>query len=161
MDFTCDLKNNTKDEVIFKIANHGTPEYKAAYDLREEILRKPLGLEFSPQEMEDDKGYIHIVGSIKTKTVATAVLVPKGKEAKMQRVAILSDLQKLGIGSKMMKFCESQIKFLGFEVIYLHARHSVISFYLNNGYICEGDYFEEVGIPHIKMRKNLGISTSY
>ena len=160
MGFTYDLKDNTKDEVIFKIATHGTPEYKAAYNLREEILRKPLGLQLSPQEIEDDKGYIHIIGCINKKTVATAVLVPKGKEAKMQRVAILSELQKLGIGSKMMKFCESQVKLLGFDAIYLHARQSVVNFYLNNGYTCEGDYFEEVGIPHIKMRKNLGISTS-
>lgn len=160
MDFTYNLKSDIKDDVIFKIATHGSSEYEAAYNLREEILRKPLGLEFSPQEMEDDKGYIHIVGCMNIKTVATAVLVPTGKETKMQRVAILSEFQKLGIGSKMMKFCESQVKLLGFDGIYLHARHSVISFYLNNGYNCEGDYFEEVGIPHIKMRKNLGVNTN-
>ena len=71
----------------------------------------------------------------------------------MQRVAIDSNVQNSGIGSKMMKFCEEQALILGFKEIYCHARDGAVNFYLKNGYSPEGDYFIEDSIPHLTLRK--------
>ena len=37
----------------------------------------------------------------------------------------------------------------------LHARENVHKFYFKLGYRIEGDLFEEVGIPHYKMVKDI------
>jgi predicted GNAT family N-acyltransferase len=37
----------------------------------------------------------------------------------------------------------------------LHSRETVTGFYEKLGFHSEGDIFEEVGIPHRKMRKSL------
>ncbi len=39
--------------------------------------------------------------------------------------------------------------------IEMHARVCAITFYERCGYVCEGDVFEEITIPHIVMRKRL------
>src|SRR5271169_5532517 len=93
-------------EVVFKIIAHGSPEYREAVALREEILRKPLGLTFHSEELDLEAEHIHIVGIKGGQVVATAVLVPEGSACKMQRVVVSADMQSSGVGSKMMNFCE-------------------------------------------------------
>jgi predicted GNAT family N-acyltransferase len=139
----------------FKIINHGSPEYKAAVNLREEILRKPLGLIFSSEELEAEKDHIQIAGFQGDEVISTTVLVSEGKDYKMQRVVVKRGLQDLGIGSKMMGFCEDYGRKQGIRSIYCHARDSAVNFYLRNAYVAEGDYFDEDTIPHLKMRKLL------
>ena len=74
---------------------------------------------------------------------------------KMQRVVVLDNLRSQEIGSKMMSFCEKLAIERNFEVMYCHARDSAVNFYSKNHYEKEGDYFDEDGIPHLKMRKKL------
>ena len=46
--------------MALKIIDHGTPEYAQMIKLRDDILRKPLGLSFSPEELEKEKDNILI-----------------------------------------------------------------------------------------------------
>jgi len=73
----------------------------------------------------------------------------------MQRVVVREDFQNKGVASAMMKFCENYARTHGFKEIYCHARDKAVPFYLKNKYTPEGDYFDEVAIPHLKMRKIL------
>ncbi len=139
----------------FKIINHGSREYEAAVKLREGILRKPLGLIFLPEELVAEKDHIQIAGFQGDEIISTAVLVPEGNDYKMQRVVVKQGLQDSGIGSKMLEFCEAYAKHQGIRFIYCHARYSAVNFYLKNGWVAEGDYFEEDTIPHLKMGKVL------
>jgi hypothetical protein len=41
--------------MALKIIDHGTKEYEQMVRLREEILRKPLGLQFTEEELESEK----------------------------------------------------------------------------------------------------------
>jgi predicted GNAT family N-acyltransferase len=142
-------------DLIFKIINHGSPEYYCAVKLREDILRKPLGLTFLPEELEAEKDHVQIAGFHGDEVISTAVLVPEGKDYKMQRVVVKQVLQDSGIGSKMMEFCETYAKRQNIRSIYCHARDSAVQFYIKNKYAAEGDYFAEDTIPHLKMRKIL------
>jgi predicted GNAT family N-acyltransferase len=141
--------------ITFKIINHDSPEYEEAVKLRERILREPLGLTFLREELEAEKNHVQIAGFQGNSVISTAVLVPEGQSYKMQRVVVKQDLQDSGIGSKMMKFCESYARSKGFRSIYCHARDSAVDFYLKNHYVAEGNYFDEDTIPHLKMRKML------
>lgn len=139
----------------FKIINHGSPEYEVAVKLREGILRKPLGLTFLPEELQAEREHIQIAGFHGNEVISTAVLIPEGKDYKMQRVVVKQGLQGSGIGSKMMEFCEDYVRNIGASSIYCHARDSAVNFYLKNNWVAEGDYFDEDTIPHLKMRKVL------
>jgi predicted GNAT family N-acyltransferase len=140
---------------IFKVIDHGGPEYLEAVRLREDILRKPLGLIFTSEELLNEIDHIHISGFLDGKIISTAVLVPEGSECKLQRVVVKQELQASGIGSKMMAFCEAYAKTQGFNSIYCHARYTAVLFYIENNYMPEGDYFDEDTILHRKMRKAL------
>jgi hypothetical protein len=41
--------------MALKIIDHGTPEYYQMVKMRDDILRKPLGLGFTPEELEGEK----------------------------------------------------------------------------------------------------------
>lgn len=144
-----------KDKIIFKVVDFGSDGYKKSVSLREEILRKPLGLTFTEAELELEKEHIHIAGFLGQELCATSVLVPEGTTTKMQRVAIKSAFQNKGIGSLMMTFCEEYAREKGYGSVYCHARGTAIPFYLKNQYALEESPFNEDGIPHQKMRKIL------
>ncbi len=139
--------------IIFKVIGYGTCEYKDAVTLREKILRRPLGLKFTPEELEKERDYIHFIGLIDNEIIATASLVPEQSTCKMRQVAVSEDMQNLGVGSKLVNFCEMYAKTQGWKSIHCHARNYAVRFYTKKGYISEGDYFKEVNIPHLKMTK--------
>lgn len=142
-------------ETEFRIIDHGSRNWEKAVRLREEILRKPLGSVFSAEELEEEKNHIQVVGVLENEIVATAVLVPEESNIKMQRVVVSDQLRNLNLGSRMMSFCEAHAKSEGFSTVYCHARDSAVRFYLKNGYSAQGDCFDEDGIPHLKMTKEL------
>jgi dihydrofolate reductase/ribosomal protein S18 acetylase RimI-like enzyme len=145
--------SESQDKIHFKLVDYGSEDYKKAVTLREEILRKPLGLFFTKEELALEKDHVHILGFLGQEMCVTAVLVPSGDEMKMQRVASKASFQGKGIGSALMRFCEEYAKTHGFKSIYCHARDTAVQFYLKNQYVLEGDPFDEDGIPHHKMRK--------
>ncbi len=142
-------------KTTFKEIAHKSPEWTNAVKLREKILREPLGSYFTLQELEEEKYHFQIVGCIEDTIIATAVLVPEGDVMKMQRVVVTEKLRGKNIGSEMMTFCEKFAKDLKSKLIYCHARDTAVNFYIKNGYKGIGDYFDEDGIPHLKMRKKL------
>ena len=143
------------NNVSFRLVEYNSPEYTKAVELREEILREPLGLRFSPEQLKAEEKLIHIVGVINHEIISTAILVPEDNTLKMRQVAVKSTLQRHGIGSQMVKFCESYALEQGIKSIYCHARAEAVCFYERHGYVPEGDYFIEVNIRHLKMKKDL------
>ena len=144
-----------KDALHFTVIEHGTEEYAQAVALREEVLRKPLGLFFTQEELEQEKKHVHIAGFLGKELCATAALVPDESALQMQRVAVKPQFHHMGIGSHLLAFCEKYARKYNFKSIYCHARDTAVSFYLKNTYACEEKPFIENGIPHQKMRKYL------
>lgn len=140
---------------MFKEIKYNSENWKNAVKLREKILREPLGSQFTDKELEEEKDHIQVAGFLDDKLIATAVLVPEGEKMKMQRVVVVEKLRNNDIGSKMIQFCESLAVEKGIKTIYCHARDSAVNFYDRNNYEKEGDYFNEDGIPHLKMKKEL------
>ena len=140
-------------KTTFKLIEHGTREWKEAVRLREEVLRKPLGSVFSESELEEEKNHYQIAGYRGDALIATAVLVPEINKMKMQRVVVVENYRGLNIGSEMMLFCEAFARNMNVNVLYCHARDSAVNFYLRNNYKALGNYFDEDGIPHLKMEK--------
>jgi len=133
----------------------GTPEFDDALRLRYEVLRRPLGLEYSPEQIALEYDNIHLAAySDAGHILGYLNLTPyKDKIVKMRQVAVAPDYQGRGIGKALVEASEQTAQSLGFRQITLHARELAVPFYLKLGYTTVGDPFEEVTIPHFKMEK--------
>ena len=142
--------------MIFQVVQHNSPEYWSAVELRREVLRRPLGLEFSEQELAAESPNLHCVLLDSDEVIASATGTDLGDgQIKIRQVAVQSGLQGQGFGRNIMLFAEDQARARGYEMVVLHARAVVVDFYLKLGYELFEEPFVEVGIPHRKMRKSL------
>lgn len=134
----------------------GTPEYEATVELRREVLRRPLGLDFSPEQLAREADDVHFALLHGDEALACLVLTPQdGDILKMRQVAVREDLQGQGLGKQIVETSEVWALRQGFRSITLHAREAAVPFYLAQGYRVEGEPFVEVGIPHRAMVKEL------
>ena len=139
------------------IIDFGTPEFDEALKLRHEVLRKPLNMEFNPEDIAKEYDSFHI-GCYTNAGELLAVLILKPidhKMVKMRQVAVSPQTQSKGVGTFLVHESEKFAAIKGFEKIELHARDTPIEFYKKSGYISKGEIFKEVGIDHIFMYKNL------
>jgi len=135
----------------------GTPEYDEAVRLRYDILRRPLGLFFNPEDFALEYEQMHI-GCYDHRNVLAGYLnlTPlNDSEVKMRQVAVAEHAQKSGIGRQMVDYAEKLATRKGFEYMVLNARETAVPFYDKLAYERVGERFEEVGIPHFKMKKRL------
>ena len=143
--------------MILKVVDHNSPEFWSAVELRRKVLRQPLGLDFTPEELAAEGDYIHcVLIDDQENIVATATGTDYGDgSVKIRQVAVINRMQGQGLGREIMLFAEEIGRQRGFHTAILHARAAVVDFYLKLGYELYGDEFVEVGIPHRKMRKSL------
>ncbi|MCO5236790.1 MAG: GNAT family N-acetyltransferase [Chitinophagaceae bacterium] len=139
-----------------KIIDHNSKEYHQMIQLRDEILRKPLGLYFDPEDIHKEKNDLLIGAFEEDKLIGCCMLTATNpKTCRLRQMAVSSNLQKKGIGASIISFAENVARDRGYHTIIMHARKSVIGFYQKFGYTISGDEFEEVTIPHYLMKKEL------
>jgi ribosomal protein S18 acetylase RimI-like enzyme len=144
------------EQQIIREVEHDSAAYWATVDLRDSILRKPLGLRFEPEELEAEKDSRHIACYRGGRLVGCLVLRPiAGGDVRMRQVAVVTDLQGQGIGTALVKHAEALARKSGYCRIVLHARETAVPFYEKLGYSRIGNGFEEVTIPHWAMEKRL------
>ena len=135
---------------------HGTPEYEQMVKLRYEIMRKPLGLEFSPDELAREKEDILIGAFEDEDIIGCCILSPLDSQCtRLRQMAVQKNRQGMGIGESMMQFAENIARDRGFKILMMHARESAIGFYEKYGYRAKGDEFIEVNLKHRIMEKVL------
>ncbi len=140
----------------FQIVDHGSTEYYQALALRDEVLRAPLGLFFSGEDIRSEKDYLHFISSFEGRVLATAQMLPIEKGIyKMRQVAVDFEFQSQGLGSKLIEFIENWAVNNSIDKIVLHARETAVEFYEKRCYEIIGDVFTEVGIPHFFMEKHI------
>jgi predicted GNAT family N-acyltransferase len=142
--------------MALKILDYGSPEYAQMVKLREDVLRKPLGLFFSPEELTQEKEHMMIGAFDDDQMLGCCMLVEEKQQvARLRQMAVLNDLQGKGIGRALMTFAENLARDRGFKHITMHARKHAIGFYEKMGYQVQGDEFTEVTLPHFVMQKKL------
>ncbi len=142
--------------MALKIIDHGTEEYRQMVRLRDEILRKPLGLHFTTEELEEEKQNLHIAAFEDEQMLGCCMLVEEEPEmVRLRQMAVINDLQGKGIGRALMQFAENLARDRGYKKITMHARKNAIGFYEKMGYRKKGVEFEEITIPHYVMEKEL------
>ena len=142
--------------MALKLIDYGSREYQQMVQLRNDILRKPLGLYFAPEELEKEKDEILIGAFEEEKMLGCCMMVEVDRATvRLRQMAVLNNLQGKGIGKAMMQFAENIARDRGFRKIMMHARKSATGFYEKLGYQVIGNEFEEVTLPHFVMEKKL------
>ena len=142
--------------MALKIIDHSTPQYQDMIQLRNEVLRKPLGLVFSAEELEKEKENLLIGAYEEDIMLGCCMLVEEGEDTvRLRQMAVLNDLQGKGIGKALMNFAENLARDRGYKKITMHARKNSVGFYEKMGYKLVGTEFEEITIPHFVMEKKL------
>lgn len=135
---------------------YDTAEYRELVQLRREVLRFPLGLDFSVDDLLPDAGRVHFglwdegvaVGSV-------SVSVEAEGDLRMRQLAVHPGFQHKGIGSALVLACEEFGRGQDLKRVVLHAREAAVPFYIRLSYSSVGDRFFEVGIPHFAMEKRI------
>lgn len=142
--------------MALKIIDYGTEEYQQMLQLRDAVLRKPLGLTFSADELEKEKNNLMIAAYEDKEMLGCCMLVEEGPQTvRLRQMAVINDLQGKGIGKALMTFAENLARDRGYLKITMHARKNAIGFYEKLGYRTTGKEFQELTIPHYIMEKNL------
>ncbi len=144
------------ESIDIQIVEYNSELHKKSLELRYKVLREPLGLVYTAEQLAAEKDEIHIVAVKEDKVVGVLLLkIEDDKRLKMRQVAVDTTCQQFGIGKKLVQFSETYAKKNGFNIIELHARDAAKDFYLKLDYKVIGDLFMEVGIPHYSMKKIL------
>ena len=141
-----------------QIITYKSAEYDEMVALRHKILREPLGLSFTEQDLAKDEQDILLALFMPrtNKMIACCILSPVGEGlVKLRQMAVDNANQREGIGTAMLSFTEYVAAKEGFIRIELNAREVAVGFYQKYDYQITGNKFIEVGIPHYKMEKQL------
>ena len=133
------------------------PYYQQVYDLREEVLRKPIGRSLKDEDPGADKLDIIIVALDTEKVIGCLMLHATNNPTviKLRQMAVNPYWQGKGIGRKLVMVAEELLGHKQINKIILHARVTAIDFYRKLGYTVTSGTFIEVGIPHVEMEKQL------
>ncbi len=142
--------------MALKIIDHGSKDYEIMVKLRDDILRKPLGLSFSEEELLAEKNNLMIGAFEDEQMLGCCMLVEENAETvRLRQMAVVNDIQGKGVGKALMQFAENLARDRGYHTITMHARKNAIPFFEKMGYKKKGDEFEEITIPHFLMVKEL------
>ena len=131
--------------------------YEKGLVIRNEILRKPLNLSIYDEDLSDEANQIHFVAEHNSQILGTVSLVSNYKKntGKLRQMAIIPEVRGEGYGKLLLHELQKYAKSNEMKTIVLHARHYAIGFYQKMGYKICSDLFEEVGIKHVVMQKEL------
>lgn len=144
------------ERLTFRTLTVGSSEYRASVRLRQQVLRWPIGLDFSPADLAGDVN--ETILSLWNGDLILGVLhaLPERPgQMRIRQVAIEPTVQGVGLGRKLMLHAEAEIARLGVPEVVLCARDAVIPFYERLDYKIISEGFIEVGIPHHSMAKTL------
>ncbi len=142
--------------MALKIIDYDSKEYWKMVELRNEILRKPLGMTLNEQDIQADKDHI-LIGAFEDDELLGCCILVRGQEgsAILRQMAVRSQLQGKGIGRALIEFAETIARDSGYSEIAMDARASAVGFYEKMGYRPCSEPFEKVSIPHVLMKKRI------
>lgn len=142
--------------MALKMIQYSSKEYEQMVALRYQMLRKPLGLVFSEEELEKEKNNI-LLGCFDEDVLEGCCMLVETNlaEVRLRQMAVLSGLQGKGIGRVLVLFAENVARDRRYKKILMHSRLNSIPFFEKLGYHVKGDPFVELTIEHVVMEKEL------
>jgi GNAT superfamily N-acetyltransferase len=132
----------------------GSSQYKELLDIRNEVLRKPIGMVLRPKDTASDEQEYHLAAFDNAKAIGCVLLRPLDDGAiQLRQMAILDSYRGQNIGAKLVQFAEQVALNKKFKTIETRARKTAEGFYKKLGYISYPNEFEDEHT--LKMAKAL------
>ncbi len=145
-----------EDRIRIVEAPYGSDLYRQSLLLREAVLRIPIGLTLTEEELKDDVHRRHFCALSHGGVVGSVSLRPLDQvTVQLRQMAVAEDRRREKIGAELLKHAERLARREGFTTIVLNARLGAEGFYARFGYVASGEPFDEKTIPHIRMSKEL------
>lgn len=135
---------------------YGSPEYETTLDLRNEIFRKPQGLNLRDEDLSREALCDMFGGFLGDKIIATIFLAKiDDTTARIKAVMILEEYRGTGLGKFIMDYAENVARRQGYKYIKLLSRMSAETFYEKLGYERVSDVVDYYQVDHVSMVKEL------
>ena len=122
--------------------------------IRTRVFVEEQGVPADMEEDERDPLCLHLLARRASGVVGAARLdVPLG--GKLGRVAVLAPERRGGVGTALMRGVHALAAGAQLPSVWCHAQLSAVPFYERLGYRREGEEFQEAGIPHLALRREL------
>lgn len=142
--------------MALRVAVAAPDELAAAYALRHEVFVLGQGVDAGLERDELDATAVHAVAYDGETLLGTGRFVGTAPgAAKVGRMAVLDQARGRGVGAAVLRCLERAAIRRGHAEIVLHAQAQAVGFYERAGYLPVGERFEEAGIEHLEMRKEL------
>jgi ElaA protein len=112
-----------------------------------------------PEEIEldaDDGHAFHALAILDGVAIGCGRMLDHGdSEVKIGRMAVLREFRGTGVGAHILRFLIDRARARGLRRAILHAQLTAEGFYLKEGFNPVGGVFDEAGIAHRKMERDL------
>ncbi|WP_375756053.1 GNAT family N-acetyltransferase [Corallococcus exercitus] len=143
-------------EPVLEFIRPGQPLYEGELELRFRVLREPLGHTRASVKFPFEDDSLHLVAHADGAVLGCVLFHPEDAHGgRLFQMAVSPSLQGKGLGAKLVRTLEDALRTRGFRHVHLHARAPVVPFYERLGYTLYGEPYEEVGIPHRNMQRDL------
>jgi predicted GNAT family N-acyltransferase len=134
----------------------GDIELQEAFEVRRQVFVREQSISEDLVFDGHDKEALHMVVKDGQSVIGSArVQFLTDNQAKLERMAILKRYRRKGIGREMLLFLDTVWKDKQVQQVIIHAQLEVVPFYKLCGFDELGLPFQEAGIKHIKMRKQV------
>ena len=107
-------------------------------------------------EMDDrDGGCLHWLARDAAGAAVGTVRLDVEKDGKVGRLAVLAEARRRGVGRALMEQLHTAARERGLAKVWCHAQTAAVPFYRRVGYRVISEPFDEAGIEHVTMERDL------
>ncbi|MFS0725328.1 GNAT family N-acetyltransferase [Paenibacillus sp. 1P07SE] len=139
---------------IIRVENR--EQLEIAFDIRIAVFAEEQGVPVEDELDQYEDEADHLLVYRDERPVGTARLRQVDGIAKLERICLLPDCRKFGLGRRIIAELEQMARERGLTSAKLHAQVQAKGFYEKLGYTPASEDFMEEGIPHLVMVKELG-----
>ncbi|MCY1030437.1 GNAT family N-acetyltransferase [Corallococcus sp. BB11-1] len=144
------------DDTLLAFIHPGHPLYDGELELRFRVLREPLGFTRADVKFPFEDASLHLVAHAGDTVTGCVLFHPEDAHGgRLFQMAVAPSLQGQGLGARLVRALEDELRQRRFRHVHLHARAQVVPFYERLGYSVYGEPYVEVGVPHRNMQRDL------
>ncbi len=139
----------------------GPEDVQGAIRVREAVFCEEQGVPVEEELDGRDEEALHLVAidPDQGRVIATLRLLFEGDTVKVGRVAVERDHRRRGIAARMLEMALAAARRRGARRARLASQLEVVGLYERAGFTVESGVFEEAGIPHVWMGRDLAPTT--
>ncbi len=127
-------------------------EIAAIKHIRTKVFQTEQGVSAELEFDGLDDGAVHLLAYLNDRAVGTArIRNIDAVTAKIERLAVLPEARKQGIGKQLMESALETISAQNKSQVIVHAQEYIARLYQQLGFEIIGARFTEAGIAHVKM----------